>query len=152
MRYKKTKNRILAILLTSALLMNGVSVLPVSAIEDVSSMVDSLMQKANKAIHTEAFSYALVTGNENTNLEMNAQKIDITGDVHSNSHFIYRGSEIIVNGACEAADDVTINVSDANYHDKMGSITDNTERVMIPDYSEEIYQHLLEQGVPEYYD
>ena len=152
MKYKKTKNRILAILLTSALLMNGAAVLPASAIEDVNSMVDSIIQTANKSVHSEAFAYALFTGNENTNLEMNAQKIDITGDVHSNSHFIYRGSEIILNGACEAADDVTISVSDVNYRDKIGSITDNTERITIPDYSEEIHQHLLEQDVPEYYD
>ncbi len=149
---KKWKSRILSLTLSAAMLINGMTVLPAYAIDAAVDAVSSLMQTENTAAHTEAFEYALFTGNADTTLEMNAQKVDITGDVHSNSNFIYRGSEIVLNGSCEAVNDITISVSDANYLDKVVAVKNETESVILNDYSEEIYAHLIEQGVPEYPD
>ncbi len=149
---KKWRSRILSLTLSTAMLVNVMTVLPAYAIDAAVDAVSSLMQTENTAAYTEAFEYALFTGNADTTLEMNAQKVDITGDVHSNSNFIYRGSEIILNGSCEAVNDITISVSDANYLDKVTAVKNETESVSLNDYSEEIYAHLIEQGVPEYPD
>lgn len=143
---KKWKSRILSLTLSAAMLINGMTVLPAYAIDAAVDAVSSLMQTENTAAHTEAFEYALFTGNADTTLEMNAQKVDITGDAHSNSNFIYRGSEIVLNGSCEAVNDITISASDANYLDKVVAVKNETESVILNDYSEEIYAHLIEHG------
>lgn len=48
----------------------------------------------------KVFDYALYSGSSTSGLNINSSKTDITGDVHTNQNFIYRGSTLKVSGAC----------------------------------------------------
>lgn len=49
-----------------------------------------------------AVDYALFSASQESALSMNNAKVNIKGDVHSNADFIYRGSNLIIEGTCEA--------------------------------------------------
>jgi len=102
------------------------------------------------AFSDEAFDYALFTNNQNAVLEMNANNLNITGGVHSNSKFLYHGNTIKVSGVCEAYNDIFISVSDPNYRQKIGNIKNDTENVALIDYSSQIYDFITEKQIPTY--
>lgn len=145
---RKLWKRVIALGLTVVMIGNILSVMPVKA--------DSYKKQENEVVveanYANAFDYALFTGDESKTLEMNASKIEISGDVHSNSDFVYRGSLIDIDGVCEASDDITISVSDRDYIDKIGELKENTKKVELPDYSQQIYNYLMENNCATYYN
>lgn len=149
---KKWKSRFLLLTLSVAMLFNVITVLPDYAIDATVDAVNSLIQTGNIAPYTEAFEYVLFMENANTTLEMNAQKVDITDNVYSNSNFIYSGYESVLKDSCEAENYITISDSDVNYLDKVVVVKNETENAILNDDSEEIHTYLIEQGIPEYHD
>ena len=52
-------------------------------------------------VSDNAFDYALFEGDDGSIFNINANSLDVTGDVHSNGGFIYRGNAISVSGDIE---------------------------------------------------
>lgn len=55
--------------------------------------------------------YALFAGSQSSPLTINASKVNITGDVHTNAGFVFQGSNLVLNGSCEAAGKITLETS-----------------------------------------
>ena len=55
----------------------------------------------------EAVDYALFSASRESALLLNGSRISIKGDVHTNADFVYQGSELVIDGACEASGKVS---------------------------------------------
>ncbi|ADQ46579.1 hypothetical protein Calkro_1728 [Caldicellulosiruptor kronotskyensis 2002] len=55
----------------------------------------------------EAVDYALFSASRENALLLNGSRISIKGDVHTNADFVYQGSELVIDGVCEASGKVS---------------------------------------------
>lgn len=144
------RKRFISLLLCVVMVLNGaLSSAAMNAFADeTSTQVTNLSATRTQAIHKEAFEYVLFTGSRTTDLEMNADMLKINGDLHSNKDFIYRGSEIILNGTGEASGQTVISVSDPDYMSKIGFLQEDVSEVNLVDYSSEIEAYLRTKEIP----
>lgn len=96
-------------------------------------------------VSDNAFDYALFEGDDGSIFNINANSLDVTGDVHSNGGFIYRGNAISVTGDIETGNDnLIVSVSDPDYRTKIGNIHKYTNYVEMPQIVGEIKDEIRE--------
>lgn len=96
-------------------------------------------------VSDNAFDYALFEGDDGSIFNINANSLDVTGDVHSNGGFIYRGNAISVAGDIETGNDnLIISVSDSDYRAKIGDIHKYTNHIEMPQIAGEIKDEIRE--------
>ena len=83
---------------------------------------DAVRNLRDEALYTNAFDYAIFSEFESDGFITNANSFLVSGDIHSNSYFVYRGNTISVDGRIQSSDTSTISVSDRNYKKKIGKI------------------------------
>jgi|GEM_PF-2782741 len=75
-----------------------------------------------------AFNYALFSGNTITELAINSSSIDIDGNIHTNSNFVFHGSNLRVAGI-ESSGKVDIKAPNV----EVASITENADIISLPE-------------------
>lgn len=91
-------------------------------------------ERETQTVVKEAIDYALFSASQDSALSISYSKANITGNVYSNADFVYKGSNLIIEGTCKTSGIIDVKDSKAVITNKV----EGASIVEMQDYNEDI--------------